>query len=49
MANFYLVCGIGGGGKTILSKQIVAKNPGIVFMDADMRCPPPARRPSAPA
>lgn len=36
MANFYLVCGIGGGGKTILSKQIVAKNPGIVFMDADM-------------
>ena len=35
MANFYLVCGISGGGKTVLSKRIINKNPNIVFYDVD--------------
>lgn len=35
MANFYLVCGISGGGKTVLSKRIIGKNPNIVFYDVD--------------
>jgi len=36
MANFYLVCGISGGGKTTLSQRIKELNPQIeVFMDTD--------------
>ena len=35
MANFYLVCGISGGGKTILSHRIIKKNPNIKFYDVD--------------
>lgn len=36
MANFYLVCGISGGGKTLLSRRIVQNNPSIeVMLDAD--------------
>lgn len=35
MANFYLVCGISGGGKTILSKRIKEYNPDIVMLDVD--------------
>ena len=35
MGNFYLVCGISGGGKTVLSKRILEKNPNLVFYDVD--------------
>lgn len=35
MANFYLVCGISGGGKTTLSKRIIKKNPTLKFYDID--------------
>jgi predicted kinase len=35
MANFYLVCGISGGGKTILSQRIIEKNPNIKLYDVD--------------
>ncbi len=36
MLNFYLVCGISGGGKTVLSKRIADKNPSIdVRLDVD--------------
>lgn len=35
MSDFYLVCGISGGGKTILSQRIVDKNPGIIMLDTD--------------
>lgn len=36
MANFYLVCGISGGGKTILSHRLKQDNPSIkVMLDVD--------------
>ena len=36
MANFYLVCGISGGGKTILSHRIIEDNPSIgIMLDVD--------------
>ena len=35
MANFYLVCGISGGGKTMLSKRIIEKNKKIKIYDVD--------------
>lgn len=35
MANFFLVCGISGGGKTFLSKKIVEKNAGLKMFDVD--------------
>lgn len=35
MAHFYLVCGISGGGKTVLGERIVKKNPNIIYMDTD--------------
>ena len=35
MGNFYLICGISGGGKTVLSKRIVNKNPGLLIYDVD--------------
>ncbi len=35
MANFYLVCGISGGGKTVLTERIVKKNPHLVIYDVD--------------
>lgn len=35
MANFYLVCGISGGGKTVLTERIVKKNPQLVIYDVD--------------
>jgi predicted kinase len=35
MANFYLVCGISGGGKTTLSKKILQKNPTLKVFDVD--------------
>ena len=35
MANFYLVCGISGGGKTILSQKILKLNKDITFFDVD--------------
>ena len=35
MANFYLVCGISGGGKTVLSKKLIKLNPNIKMYDAD--------------
>ena len=36
MADFYLVCGISGGGKTILSKRIIEDNPSIdIMLDVD--------------
>lgn len=33
--NFYLVCGISGGGKTTLTERIVKKNPHLVIYDVD--------------
>ena len=33
--NFFLVCGISGGGKTVLSNKIIEKNPDLVIMDVD--------------
>ena len=36
MSNLYLVCGIGGGGKTVLSHRIIEKNPGMTLLDPDM-------------
>jgi predicted kinase len=35
MANFYLVCGISGGGKTVLTERIVKKNPHLKIYDVD--------------
>jgi len=35
MGNFYLICGISGGGKTYLSKIISEKNPDIIIYDSD--------------
>ena len=35
MGNFYLICGISGGGKTTLSKRIIELNPNIVMLDVD--------------
>ena len=35
MSNFYLVCGISGGGKTVLSQRILKKNPNLKFYDVD--------------
>ena len=35
MSHFYLVCGISGGGKTVLGERIVKKNPNIIYMDTD--------------
>lgn len=35
MANFYLVCGISGGGKTVLTDRIVKKNPHLKVYDVD--------------
>ena len=35
MANFYLVCGISGGGKTVLTERIVKKNPHLKIFDVD--------------
>lgn len=36
MANFYLICGISGGGKTILTKRIKEDNPNIdIMLDVD--------------
>ena len=36
MSNFYLVCGISGGGKSTLSDRIIRKNHGILIYDVDM-------------
>lgn len=35
MANFFLVCGISGGGKTTLSKKLIEKNPHLKLFDVD--------------
>ena len=35
MANFYLICGISGGGKTTLSKKIHKLNPSLKVFDVD--------------
>lgn len=35
MANFYLVCGISGGGKTTLSNRITKENPNLKIYDVD--------------
>lgn len=35
MANFYLVCGISGGGKTTLSNRIIQTNDNIRIYDVD--------------
>ena len=35
MANFYLVCGISGGGKTTLSRRILKENKALKFFDVD--------------
>ena len=35
MANFYLVCGISGGGKTVLTERIVSKNSKLKIFDVD--------------
>lgn len=35
MADFFLVCGISGGGKTVLSKRIIGKNSNIKMYDVD--------------
>lgn len=35
MANFYLVCGISGGGKTVLTNRIVKNNPHLKVYDVD--------------
>ena len=35
MSNFYLVCGISGGGKTVLSNRIINLNPHIKMYDVD--------------
>ena len=35
MAKFYLICGISGGGKSVLAERILAKNPGLKMFDPD--------------
>ena len=35
MAKFYLICGISGGGKSILTARILTKNPGLKIFDPD--------------
>jgi len=35
MGNFYLVCGISGGGKTTLSRRIKEDNPDLIMLDVD--------------
>ncbi len=35
MANFYLICGMSGGGKTVLTDRIVRLNKGLVMLDVD--------------
>ncbi len=35
MADFYLVCGISGGGKTVLSQRILKLNKNLTFFDVD--------------
>ena len=35
MANFYLICGVSGGGKTTLSKKIHKLNPTLKVYDVD--------------
>lgn len=35
MSNFYLVCGISGGGKTVLTERIVKKNSQLKVFDVD--------------
>lgn len=35
MGNFYLVCGICGGGKTVLSNRIASKHQELVVLDVD--------------
>ena len=35
MANFYLICGISGGGKTVLSHKIHELNPNLKIYDVD--------------
>ena len=35
MADFYLVCGISGGGKTTLSQKILKLNKNLTFFDVD--------------
>lgn len=35
MLNFYLVCGISGGGKTTLSNKIMKNNPELIMYDVD--------------
>lgn len=35
MSHFYLVCGISGGGKTILTERIIKKNPSLKVFDVD--------------
>ena len=35
MSNFYLVCGVSGGGKTILSRKIIENNSNIKIYDVD--------------
>ena len=35
MSNFYLVCGISGGGKTVLTHRIARKNKGLIMLDTD--------------
>ena len=35
MANFYLICGVSGGGKTVLSHKIHELNPNLKIYDVD--------------
>lgn len=35
MADFFLVCGMSGGGKTTLGKQLVKWNPNLLYFDVD--------------
>ena len=35
MGKFYLICGISGGGKSILADRIMEKNPGLIEFDPD--------------
>lgn len=35
MADFFLICGMAGGGKTTLGKQLVKWNPNLLYFDVD--------------
>lgn len=35
MSDFFLVCGMSGGGKTTLGKQLVKWNPNLLYFDVD--------------